>query len=728
LWNRHVGMGFPLMANFQSGAFYLPHLFFFALPLFSAIRVLFLFHYLVAAIGAYVLCRRWGHPSYLAVVGSLLFTLGGTIVSLSNLLNHFQAAVWLPWVIFFWERCLQGQSWKNIIGLTSVVLLQFLAGSPEFYAMSMGLVLLDGIRWRSVESGSSYARMLFLLLAVNLLTIGLAMVQVLPTLELLRESRTKFPLPLQLATSWSLHPSQLINLFFLDREVVTERLTGVEILFEPSLPFFVSYYMGAFTLVGLCLWSCYASWKEKGLLLAVMIISLTVAFGEHTPLYAVLFQHVPWFGLFRFPEKFFFVTYAVLIFVVLRGMSAFMEYAPSSPRVSLLIFSSICFALVSLYLVLRIDTSLLGRFISKITQAPFLSSSTLLKTSLALLSMERQIALILAIIVLLVLRSRNMIRVCLFNALIVAVVFFDLHSAHESYQYLLKPDFIYGSPKILRRPGPEPYRIFYYPGPSNLHPSYYSLLKKPSFAEFNSLAFSNLLPNTGAFYGFDYMQELDAFIRWPYNIFLVVANKLPYEKLVTLLGALNVRYLYSFQPLPDRNGVELVRHFEEYPSWLYRINRVIPRSYIVPKIRVEKNPFKTLTLLSSEEFDPLKEVILQTALPASGETGFEASLKMVRYTSAHVAIRASVNNSGILVLADSFYPGWKVYVDGREEKILQANLFFRAVALSKGDHLVEFDYKPFSFTIGLAVSLITLCGLLFFVIKKAIFHGTSRAI
>jgi len=712
LWDRRIGMGFPMMANFQSGAFYVPNLLFLLLPFFSAIRAIFIFHYLVAAIGAYLLCRRWRYPSYLAVVGALLFTLGGTMVSLSNLLNHFQAAVWLPWVLFFWERCLQRQSWENITALTVVSLLQFLAGSPELYAMTMVLVLLDGIRWRSLASRPSYSRAFFLLLLVNILTLGLAMVQVLPTLELLQESRrAKFSLPFQLAASWSLHPSQLLNLFFLDREVLTERLSGMEILFEPTLPFFVSYYMGAFALLGLCLWFYYSSWQEKGALLTFVIVSLMLAFGEHTPLYAVLFRYVPGFSLFRFPEKFFFLTYAALIFAVLRGMRAFIQYAPSTPRVPLLICSSICLALVSLCVALRVDAALLGRFISNVTNAPFLSDSTFLKASLALFSMERQIALIVVIVALLVLRARSMIRVHLFNGLIVAVVFFDLYSAHESYQYLLKPDFIYENAKILPRPDTEPQRIFYYPGPLNLHPSYYFLREKPSFAQFNSLAFSNLIPNTGVFYGFEYMQELDALIRWPYSAFLAVANKLPYERLGKLLGALNVRYLYSFEALPDRKDIKLTSDFTEYSSWLYRIDRVVPRSYIVPKIRFEQDPIKTLTLLSSEEFDPLKEVILETPLSASEDTGFESSLNIIKYTSTYVAVRAALNNSGILVLADSYYPGWKAYVNGKEEIIRRANLFFRAVPLPAGNHTVEFRYEPMSFRIGLTVSVATIVAL-----------------
>jgi hypothetical protein len=41
LWDRHVGMGSPLLANFQSGTFYPPHLIFFFLPFFGAIGALY---------------------------------------------------------------------------------------------------------------------------------------------------------------------------------------------------------------------------------------------------------------------------------------------------------------------------------------------------------------------------------------------------------------------------------------------------------------------------------------------------------------------------------------------------------------------------------------------------------------------------------------------------------------------------------------------------------------
>ena len=61
-WDRHVAMGFPLVANFQSGSFYPLHLLYLVLPFFDATRAIFISHYLIAAIGSYMLCRQWSWP------------------------------------------------------------------------------------------------------------------------------------------------------------------------------------------------------------------------------------------------------------------------------------------------------------------------------------------------------------------------------------------------------------------------------------------------------------------------------------------------------------------------------------------------------------------------------------------------------------------------------------------------------------------------------------------
>jgi uncharacterized membrane protein YfhO len=117
-----------------------------------------------------------------------------------------------------------------------------------------------------------------------------------------------------------------------------------------------------------------------------------------------------------------------------------------------------------------------------------------------------------------------------------------------------------------------------------------------------------------------------------------------------------------------------------------------------------------LNQLANQQFDPFKEVILDRPLVIPSKKDFQGQAEILSYTNQRVAIRAFLNGSGVLVLADSYYPGWRVFVDGREGEILRANLFFRGVFLSAGNHVVEFRYQPRSFTLGLIISLAFLSG------------------
>ncbi len=63
---------------------------------------------------------------------------------------------------------------------------------------------------------------------------------------------------------------------------------------------------------------------------------------------------------------------------------------------------------------------------------------------------------------------------------------------------------------------------------------------------------------------------------------------------------------------------------------------------------------------------------------------------------------------GFLFLADEYFPGWRVLVDGREEEILRANYTFRLVEVPRGESEVVFLYRPASLRIGAAVSLLSL--------------------
>jgi hypothetical protein len=233
---------------------------------------------------------------------------------------------------------------------------------------------------------------------------------------------------------------------------------------------------------------------------------------------------------------------------------------------------------------------------------------------------------------------------------------------------------------------------------------------RPTLEESIALSFKNLLPNAGLLYGVDYFQEIDALGRQPYTDFLFFANQLNFATQMKLLRTFNVKYLLAFKPLAEK-GLILIRHSPESFSWLYKIEGSIPRTYVVNKASVEKDSKQVLRLLSSDEFDPAQEVVLDRQIPMPPTHQLKATAKIVRYENELVTIAASADNEAILVLADSHYPGWKAFVDGKEEVIRRANLFFRAVPLPAGDHTVEFRYEPRSFTVGLKISVVTLIAL-----------------
>ena len=62
--------------------------------------------------------------------------------------------------------------------------------------------------------------------------------------------------------------------------------------------------------------------KNGSFLTGLIAVSLLCAFGSYTPVYPELYKWFPGFHSIRFPEKFFFITFALSYFVTIRGIGA----------------------------------------------------------------------------------------------------------------------------------------------------------------------------------------------------------------------------------------------------------------------------------------------------------------------------------------------------------------------------------------------------------------------
>jgi len=201
-----------------------------------------------------------------------------------------------------------------------------------------------------------------------------------------------------------------------------------------------------------------------------------------------------------------------------------------------------------------------------------------------------------------------------------------------------------------------------------------------SFSEYLYNLKDNLLPNWHLPWHFSNIsghasikpRELGALLKKHENEFL--------DHNRDLLNLMNVKYVVSVKPVA---GMKLLRHktLSVINYFLFQNPNVLPRAYIR---------------------DSLKTTQIQSG----------SRCKIVKYAPNVVQIDTSLSKSGFLFLSDTYYPGWKVYVNGEEKRIIKADIFFRAVTLPAGRHEVKFIYDPLTFKIGSIISLATLIGLI----------------
>lgn len=173
-----------------------------------------------------------------------------------------------------------------------------------------------------------------------------------------------------------------------------------------------------------------------------------------------------------------------------------------------------------------------------------------------------------------------------------------------------------------------------------------------------------------------------------------------------LINLLNAKYILTDKTIDD-NKFKLVYDKDVF---IYENKNVLPRVFIVPYAKVIKKDEDILNQLNSDSFNPLEYVILEEE-PVIKPVIFslkDSTVRIIDYSANGVKIEANLTGQGFLVFLDTDYPGWKVYVDGKKDRIYRANYIFRAVQLDKGKHLIKFIFRPFSFIIGLTITIVTL--------------------
>ncbi|MFM7584874.1 MAG: YfhO family protein, partial [Caldilinea sp.] len=78
--------------------------------------------------------------------------------------------------------------------------------------------------------------------------------------------------------------------------------------------------------------------------------------------------------------------------------------------------------------------------------------------------------------------------------------------------------------------------------------------------------------------------------------------------------------------------------------------------------------------------------------------------ELLAYQPERVQIRTQSAAPALLVLSDSFYPGWSATVDGFPAQIKATNVQFRGVVVPAGEHTVTFTFLPTGWQLGVVLA------------------------
>jgi len=142
---------------------------------------------------------------------------------------------------------------------------------------------------------------------------------------------------------------------------------------------------------------------------------------------------------------------------------------------------------------------------------------------------------------------------------------------------------------------------------------------------------------------------------------------------------------------------------------VYWLNGTVSRAYFASGLKSVSSPQQSLEKLLSPDFPYTNSLILEDpAVAGRAAVAGAGTARILEYQNQRVLCEVEAGSPGYLVLLDSYYPGWRAYVDGKEVKILAANYAFRAVEVRAGKHRVEFRYRPRSFYAGLGVTCLAI--------------------
>jgi hypothetical protein len=706
-WCHLLGTGVPLHAMGEVGMLYPPNLVLFALlPLPLATNLSILLHFVLAGVLASCFARQLGASRSGALLAGLAFAFSAFFVAHARHMNLSAVAAWMPGLLLFMERYWRRRRALDLAALATIGALCLLAGHPQLaynhalVAAGYGLYLAlraapTGLPEARGVGAAVHPRLRFpaAMAAAAIVAGALGAPQLLPSLELHREGPRQGGLSYEYASEFDLHPAYLLTWLQPHRFGRPDRFTadparesvaatgssgfrgvpGAVNLYWEVVP-----YLGILPLL-LAAWMLVRGRRRRDVqaLAVLALLSVALSMGRHLGIGALLHHWLPGYDLFRFHPRF--LLYANLAIAVLAGLGLSELQRPLRAK-----GKSLALALgIGALLLLAGDLYLqLGSHNSTIEAAAWSERPQSLDAlageepgsvpAARLLSFDPQQEVFLAGY----LRSQG---------------WSAGHVPYEAARNLARDNYnvLFGVPQAE----------FYLP-----------LYPQRARAVTESLYLSNA--QTGR------SDRLHEGLAELFNVGHVLASE---------RGAPEGLEAIAEFPGKDEPSVERIR--------LHRLPAALPRAFLVGSARVvtgaghEKGflpaeQMEALLAVTDAAFDPRAQLVIDRAagepLPVLGLAAqpVAGTVEVTSYQAERVRLDVDSPRDAWLFLSDTWYPGWRAWVDGEPATLYPANVAGRAVRIAAGQHVVELRFQSRALRLGLALALGALLALLVFVARS----------
>jgi len=722
LWNPLLGMGAPLIANYQSAILYPPNWLLFLLAALGGTGwlawgqgLLVVLHLIWAGFGMALLAQRLGQSRMAQIIAGLAFSLCGYMVARAGFLTINAAAAWFPWVVLFSSGLVGNRfphkkstsRYRSLILVVIATVFLLLAGHAQtaWYTLLFALVWVGywgwvgEDMWHDVQRGKHrlshrlkkvFTASLWFVAAVTI-AVGIAAVQLFPTFEYLIESQRSAAVDFESAMTYSFWPWRILTLFAPDLygNPAQGDYWGYANYWEDALYIGVLPLIMAFTVVVRWIGTQLRPNKRShypdarirnylatrnqvvGLLVAVILVSFILALGNNTSLFPWLYRNVPTFDMFNAPTR-----VSIWIAFSLALLAGYGVDSWRRPRERGLYWVRLGTAGA---VAIIFGSGLAWVFLDQIAGAGIRSPTFIRATALAgfwflgtgILTLTAPSYSLYTKKV----SSKTGKHIKYWTLGVLGFVALDLISAGWGLN-----------------PGID--QVFY-------------TMENPA-----AMSLGQELAGNRLFLTSEAEKELKFDVFFRFDTFSPgqdwqTLRTVMLPNLTMLDGLLSAN---NFDPiLPAR-----------YTTWinaLPTVDREIQDTWLIPCGYIVDDAEAALSLMMSGALNLDQYVIVEANGKAPSENCQAGkSVGVVDRENSQnpnkVNIQVNVDTAGWLVVSEVWYPGWHAYVDGQLAESYPANYLFRTIEIPAGKHTVVWEYRPRSFRIGLIVTLSSLLCLL----------------